>query len=231
MNRLQHLKLTLPRNIYDIREYRNAEIIILNYNSKDGLDNWMLKHYYNEVHGGLIKYYWTKVPTYFHMSHAKNMAHRIATGDVLCNVDADNYIGDGFCEYVNKEFTKNRNIILYAGTFGKIAMARENFMRLGGYDEQFIGWGYEDADMRRRAARLGLAQVNNFDNAKFKKRIDHSDALRIKHMVSKLNESRTYNKKLLEVHDKAGIITVNAGYEFGIDAHYDKRYGQVPQQA
>ena len=35
------------------------------------------------------------------------------------------------------------------------AMDRGLFEALNGFDERFVGWGYEDSDLRDRAMRLG----------------------------------------------------------------------------
>ncbi|GAB5098986.1 glycosyltransferase family 2 protein [Caballeronia sp. LZ001] len=47
--------------------------------------------------------------------------------------------------------------ILYANTPGAIVLIkRSDYMRVGGYDPRFIGWGGEDDDLLTRAVRLGV---------------------------------------------------------------------------
>ena len=41
--RLRHLKQTLPKNIKDNSNYPFIEFVILDYNSQDGLGDWMIK--------------------------------------------------------------------------------------------------------------------------------------------------------------------------------------------
>ena len=40
------------------------------------------------------------------------MAHALTTGDYVCNVDADNFVGFGFTEYLRAVFTRRPNAIL-----------------------------------------------------------------------------------------------------------------------
>lgn len=47
--------------------------------------------------------------------------------------------------------------VLYANTPGAIVLfKRSEYMRVGGYDPRFIGWGGEDDDLLSRASRLGV---------------------------------------------------------------------------
>ena len=41
MNRLQYLMQTLPVNIAGNIDYPNLEFVVLNYNSKDDMENWI----------------------------------------------------------------------------------------------------------------------------------------------------------------------------------------------
>src|ERR1700748_3109986 len=90
MNRLMHLSETLPRNIRENMDYPNVEFVVLNYNSRDDMDNWIKYNMMDYIRSGILKYYKTTEPAYFDRSHSKNMALRLATGDILCMVDADN---------------------------------------------------------------------------------------------------------------------------------------------
>lgn len=192
-DRGSHLKKTLPRNIKDNIDYPDVEFVVLDYNSNDGITEWILRKFKKETASGMIKIYQTKTPENFHMSNAKNLAHLNAEGGILCNLDADNYTGRDFAFYLNHVFCENRNVILSHWKYGKrfnkkedssgkrdgtgekklfdkikesargtpgfagrIAISKENFYRLGGYDESFTGWGLEDADFFKRATRLKL---------------------------------------------------------------------------
>ena len=53
MNRLHHLKKTLPQNIKDNQDYEDCVFVVLNYNSRDGLHEWMLENMAEQIKSGL----------------------------------------------------------------------------------------------------------------------------------------------------------------------------------
>lgn len=198
MGRVHHLKETLPQNIRDnpASDDLDVEFVVLNYNSQDDLHEWittdpeMSKH----IESGLIRYGKTTDPEFFHMSHAKNMAHRMATGDIVCNLDADNFTGEGFAAYLRSVFKKDDNVVLNPshrvsklfppddrGFFGRVAVSKENFMKLRGYDESFSGWGNEDTDLMQRAKGLGLRHLR-IDTTRYLGIIKHSNEERVENM-------------------------------------------------
>ena len=158
MGRLHHLMQTLPINIYNTEKY-DREFIILNYGSKDDLHSWAKENLKFWIKRGIVKYYRTQKPKFFVATHAKNIAHKQATGDILCNIDADNFIVDGFSKLLIETLGKSPGIIIsppsdefgQAGCCGKIAVRKEHFYNVGGYDEDWnIGWGWEDTDFQSR---------------------------------------------------------------------------------
>lgn len=156
MDRLDHLKKTLPRNIEDTKGI-DREFIILNYNSKDRMNEWLWDHFQKEIKTGLVKVFHTLEPKHFNMSHSKNAVAKQAKGDILIHIDADNFIVKGFSEWVLKAFRKDPNIIIRTdskkapGGGGKIVIKRKEFEKLQGYNETFKGWGYEDLEFIARA--------------------------------------------------------------------------------
>ena len=166
MNRLFHLKNTLEKNIIDNKNYKNLEFIVINYNSKDHLDRWMREHMSDYIQSGILKYYRTDEPESFHASKAKNLSHLLAEGEIVCNLDGDNFTGKDFAFYINFMFNQHgENIFLHFtkkpfwGTEGRMALTKENFLRLGGYDEDLLPIGHEDHDLMNRAKAFGLNYV------------------------------------------------------------------------
>lgn len=162
MNRFQDLSLTLPYNL-EYEKYPNVEFILLDYNSKEPLDDW-IKPY---VEAGKITYYRTTDPEYYSMSHSRNVAFTLANGEIVINIDADNYLQVReaelkytFCEYVNvlanqsegskSIFAKGKRLI-----HGRLGCFKKDFMELRGYDEDFDGYGYDDTDVMRRLWATG----------------------------------------------------------------------------
>jgi hypothetical protein len=177
-NRLSFLQQTLPRNLacLDPRD----EIVLLDYGSTDGLGDWVRMALLDALRDGRLKYFRAETSRW-HVSHAKNVAHRLATRRVVCNLDADNFAPAGFADWLREVFLDGPAIThgdahSYGGGYGRIALFKEDFLRLGGYDERFVGWSYDDEDLRRRAMASGQRAV--VTPAPFITFLHHSHAIR-----------------------------------------------------
>ncbi len=266
MGRAHHLKETLPKNIRDNPAFddMDVEFVVLNYNSKDDLHEWMTTdpEMKSHIESGLVRYGKTTDPEFFHMSHAKNMSHRMATGDVLCNLDADNFTGPEFAKLLHKNFSKKMDVVINPsvevsrtfgkedqGFFGRVAISRNNFMALGGYDEEFSGWGGEDEDLMQRAKGLGLDHLR-FKSIKYLGVITHSNEDRVGNMVSaenldaeikdvedkKYSKQSAFNKLFNKLKVLAKPVQANMGKGFGVgsvrmensrDLHFSKTTDRI----
>ena len=166
MNRLIHFQSTLERNLKDNDDYPNFEIVLLDYNSSDGLENWAISKLTEHITSGKIVFYRTEQPKYFHRSHSRNICFRLASGDILCNVDADNYTGSGFASYVDNIFEKYSDIYLASSltssndVLGRVCVKKSHFFSVSGYDESMEGYGFEDIDLRNRLKKLVHRRIN-----------------------------------------------------------------------
>jgi len=164
MNRLDDLKRTLPKNIKDNADYPFLEFVVLDYNSTDGLLEWMEKEMRGHIQSARVVYYRTDEPEYFDMSHSRNVAFKVAIGDIVNNVDADNFTNPGFATYLNKManqcvdckaiFAKSKQLLR-----GRVGFFKSGFIGLGGYDEDLKGYGHDDADILHRALELGFTMM------------------------------------------------------------------------
>jgi hypothetical protein len=115
----------------------------------------MMEH----ISSGKLVYYRTEEPEFFDMSHAKNVAFLAATGDIVNSVDGDNFIPPSkecdFATYINKLaneqpekaiFAKSRQLLR-----GRLGFWKREFIELGGYDQDLIGYGNEDSNLQSRA--------------------------------------------------------------------------------
>lgn len=198
MGRAHHLKQTLPRNLADSVDWsrpEEVEFVVLDYSSPDDVAQWItsdarLRPY---LDAGILKLASCEGQPYFRHSHAKNIAHALATGDIVCNVDADNFIGAGFTRFLRSVFQQKPNAIVasnrldtqlnlgqHKGCMGRIALSRSNFDMLGGYDEsdRFRGWAGEDTDLLIRAVKKFLRLVLIRDR-RFLQVVPHTDLERI----------------------------------------------------
>jgi hypothetical protein len=169
---VQHVKYTLPKNLAHNRG--QSKFILLNYNSQDGLVEYLKENHAVEIETGKLVVYTFPEPTVFHMTHAKNMAHRcgiLEGADILCNLDADNFTGENFDEYVARCFDSQENIYLWTKMFtqadgrrprgisGRIVVSDKAFVKVGGYDEKFNTWHHDDKDFNVRLKRAHYAGV------------------------------------------------------------------------
>lgn len=187
MDRLCHLRQTHLRNIEHSSSYSEAEFVLLDYGSTDGLEDWAKENLPEHMESGRVSYYRTKCrPDYFVASHAKNVAHKLASGDILCNLDCDILIPKGFCEYIESVFSGQPNSIisfesddLYGnhGCAGIIAAKRDHFYSVNGYDENIgIGWGYDDMNFQFRCRMQNSLEL--FTPPKICLCIPHSNEVR-----------------------------------------------------
>lgn len=177
--RRQHLSTTLPQNL---RDNPNALFVVLDYNDQDGLEDYILDRHADDIDSGRLVYYQNISEPRFKMAHAKNQAHRCAIhegADILVTLDADNLTGKGFTDYVLHRFSADpmlsflcpdfkalppqghrfnpaNPLRLGRGFAGRLAIRANDFLKAGGYNENFTTWRGEDMDMIARLDRMKL---------------------------------------------------------------------------
>lgn len=191
-NRLHHVRETLPQNLADNRDYPNLEFVLLDYNSSDGLGDWVRKELGDEIASGRLSYYLAPRPTHFHATHSRNMSIRLASGDIVCVVDADNYTGRGFASYLADQVEPDNFLIGCRmegddfmvvddeGCVGRYALYKTTFLDVGGMDEAHVGWGYDDMDLFRRLRAKGY-RCQSIE-PRYARCIPHDDAERSKEL-------------------------------------------------
>ncbi|MRD48912.1 glycosyltransferase [Caenimonas koreensis DSM 17982] len=236
-DRLIHLRQTLPRNLAWHQDDAEVEFVIVNYNSGDELQQWVQDECAAELASGRIVHYFNPEPTAFHASHAKNQAFRLARGSILCNLDADNFTGPGFAAYVREQLQaldflsggviEGDRIVAtnVRGVEGRNVVPRELFWALGGFDEQFSSWGYEDSNLSERMMALGLK--GRLIEERYLSCIDHGDELRTRHFSNKVtgrNTGRAFgscrDNYEIWLQKKAGGSVVCAPDRFGCGTVY-----------
>jgi len=155
MNRTSDLSETLQVNIEDNLAYPNVEFVLLDYNSKDGTGQWIKDNMMHYIKKGILVYYRTEDPEFYNMPHSRNVAFKLATGEIVNSVDADNFIRPGFADYLNRMaefqtasavFAKGKRMM-----HGRIGFYKDEWLALGGYDEDLVGYGFDDHNMLYRA--------------------------------------------------------------------------------
>lgn len=187
-NRMHQISQTLRKNLDDNMLSRDVvDFVLVDFGSTDGLMDWILDNFHQELSSGYLRYYYTDELPYWHASIAKNTAHIHARNHILVNLDCDNYTGYMGGDFVIQTFEKhNFNIVFHQfsgmyrdGSYGRIAVLSNHFHKAGGYDETFEPMAFQDNDLILRLRKLGLTYINN-SHPRFSSAIqnDKSEGLR-----------------------------------------------------
>lgn len=200
--RLDHLRQTLAKNLEDSADFKgDAVFVVLDYSGQDRIAEYVAQAHRADLEHGRVVVYTYPHAGAFHLSHAKNMAARCGMregADVLVTLDADNFVGHGFAQFVVQAFRDvgfHPGIFLAPnvpyirslafgpprpcrGYFGRLALCSKDFLKLGGYDEIFEIWGSEDVDLLARLERLGYTK--RFFDIRHLQCLPHSTEVRFK---------------------------------------------------
>jgi hypothetical protein len=170
MGRLAHLQDSLPAF--------PKPCVVVDYSCPDKSGDWA------EAQGATV----VRVhhEEHFHKTRALNLGARRAIelgATRLAFLDADTLVQPSFEEFASK---KASCLIAPPGhppLVGVLVVPTEDFLRVGGYDENYQGWGCEDLDMRLRLYLEGSV----FENipAVFLSSIPHGNDLRTQHYAVK----------------------------------------------
>jgi glycosyltransferase involved in cell wall biosynthesis len=216
-----HLERTLRANLTANRGNDGVEFVLLDYDSPDGLGAWIRQEFLPEIERGSLVYASIQNRPTFHMAHAKNVAHRIARGKILCNLDADNYCEDGFAEFLLHAFARDPAGYFRGkgrGVAGRIACRRDRFFAVGGYDEAFDrGWSWDDADFAARLERTGATKFPPPAGAWPCRALPHSHRLRGTYSVERdIWKASEAHRRLLVQSTRQRRSRANAGAVWGV---------------
>ncbi|NBT57158.1 glycosyltransferase [bacterium] len=175
MDRLFHLKETYLKNIS--RAGSDVEFILLDYGSSDGVGEWAAQN----LSG--VKLIRTNA-RYWVASHAKNIVHKAASGDILCNLDCDVTIPEGFSDYLREELSAGNRIASSEerdefgnyGCSGLVAVLKNHFYSVNGYDESMnLGWGFDSSNFTFRVSKKNSLETSLIRGAVC---LPHSDEFR-----------------------------------------------------
>jgi glycosyltransferase involved in cell wall biosynthesis len=203
MNRKHHLERTLLSNLQVMAQFDGVALVLLDYGSNDNVLDFVLGRYKHELSVGRLRYFRVDGVRVFRHAHAKNIAHRLAEGDVVCNLDADNFLTREYIQLIRLTINPEGGVIIApkgnrGGTFGRIALLRSDFCALRGYNELLShGWGYEDNEFIQ-AARWQGYQVIEVDHEMYGiVAIQHSDIERVANcFVKQRTDSFRYHQTI-----------------------------------
>jgi hypothetical protein len=169
MNRIHQIKQTLRKNLNDnINSKYKIEFILVDFGSTDGLKEYVLENFKDELDSEYLKFYYTDELKYWHSPIAKNTSHLLGNGKYLVNLDCDNFTGINGANFLIDHYkNKGDNIIIHqssnifgSGTMGRISMTKENFLKIGGYNQSLFPMSHQDGDIVNRAILNGLKYFN-----------------------------------------------------------------------
>jgi hypothetical protein len=157
-NRTYDLKRTMPYLVAAANYSPPVEICVLDYNSPDDLRDYFEKAMgtYTLVSGNSMLYRKYSGRDYYHMSHARNLATLMSSGEYFWTLSADIYLDDGAIEHARYLIGRYRYDWLQPNRYhGAIVCKRQTFIDAGGYDERLEWYGPEDRDLADRLIRRG----------------------------------------------------------------------------
>lgn len=216
MDRLFHLKETYMENMSRAGSCE-VEFVLLDYGGSDGLGEWV----YENLSG--VRFIRMSSPRYWVASRAKNVAHKAATGDVLCNLDCDVIIPEGFSDYIRDVMSSGQHIIRTEerdasgnyGCAGLVAVARDHFFSVNGYDESInLGWGFESANFVFRAAGKNSLNFSSVSGAVC---IPHSDEVRAARcQLNEISFTAEMSSRISDQMAESGDYVANKTSDWGV---------------
>jgi len=186
-NRGDQLQATWQNNVLRIQADPRLEWCIYDWGSSDGIFEWVMERLPKLTK----RIRWCqsdRMNQPWHISLGKNGAHFMANGKILMNIDADNFImpksNDMICGYIPRKLDLVHlcnDLDNHQGTYGRIALKREIFYELGGYDEALPAAGCQDVDLveRTRAKGYRVARILREGGLA----IQHGDESRLKYIT------------------------------------------------
>ena len=216
-NAIFDVKKTLKQSLSENYVYKGyIEFIIVDFSKETDLDCWLSKNCNDELSSGYLKYFREAALDSWHESIAKNRAATYTSKDVIVNVDCGFIVDFESTTRILKVFINSKNTVVHIKILqeylGHIAVPRDFFAFVGGYDESLEPTGFQTIDLFNRLSILGLHLVSYKQNEVY-----YSSFKSIHFTCGYTN--RDYNRMLNNnfIHSKKnlsqGILIANGCYE------------------
>ena len=219
-NRFSFLEQTLRKNL-DQNDPHLCEFVLVDFGSEENVTDWIKTEFAHELGAGYLTCFEARGLGDWHASIAKNTVHLQASGDILVNLDCDNFTGTDGAKFVRDQFLNTEDEIVFwqyskkklDGTFGRIGMTRRLFHELGGYDQNLLQMGYQDGDLKDRAMALGAKLVHDRSN-------QYNGAIKNDKFVPKemsWKQMNEQNERTSANNIRAGKLVANKGKRIGLE--------------
>lgn len=230
MNRHHQLVQTLEPNLRCVNAFKGrVEWVIVNLRCTATPDNaeWqqsdvLIREAAAELlERGWVRYY-TGTVDHYHQSICKNLATRHATGVFVINLDIDNKISlkDTIAllergEELNRTLYHGWDGTWGSGTSGMFGLPRHLYDLLGGYNEEFAPYGYDEYDLRARATAMTGWPTTRLCQRQV---IQNTDAERAQHLGTEtpLLDQNAANRALSQENIRNGKLVCNPHHSAAI---------------
>jgi hypothetical protein len=146
--RFAHLKSTLP----SLMALPDCEVVVVDYDCPQGAGDWVQSTF------PAAKVVRVRDRPHFKAAEARNRGVAVATSPWLFMVDADVGVAPVFIAAIRPQLRPGvflRPEPLLHELCGALVVAASDLAAIGGYDEVFEGWSWEDVDAVRRLEETG----------------------------------------------------------------------------
>jgi predicted glycosyltransferase involved in capsule biosynthesis len=140
------------------------------------------------------------------MAHAKNIAHKLASGGIVCNLDADNIISESYIQNIISLYNSCKKKVIFgsADANNRVVIMKKYFEAIGGYNEELIGGSWFYKDLCKRACKL--LKLEKIKLRQFNECIQHSDEERVQNFDPKIMEQAlNFDYKDFKLKDEAAM--------------------------
>lgn len=199
--RLDHLRQTLPR----VAAQPGVSIVVVDYDCPQQSGHWVMENFpgAHVVH--------VESEPGFSVAVARNAGGQAAVTPWLAFFDADILVGDGFFDAVSRTLAGGRYYRpapLTWQTWGSVICERDAFLKVGGYDSVYEGWGGEDDDFYALLDFAGMRASSV--NGSFLSEIPHPDEMRTKYHAE--GKKRSHQRNQLYRMAKFDLMRLSRSY-------------------
>jgi len=219
MNRAYDLKQTLPSNIEAANASSPVEIVILDYNSQDGLEEYInnTRETISLADGNLLTYAKYTGRSYYHMAHARNLSVLASSGEYINISNADVFFAEDYFKIIRELLLSRKPVWIKPPQrhLGILICQRQEFIDAGGFDERFEFYGPEDKDLILRLQRRGGKFVSCPSKIISQIRTPNSEKVKNYRLALSKQEMSKLMKPIYEENVRNRVMVANEGVEWG----------------
>jgi hypothetical protein len=210
MNRAYDLKKSMPHLIKAAKKSPPVEIFVLNYSSKDDLEEYMIEQI--AQNRGLFNYMRIDGEEFYNSPKARNIAQRASKGEYGIQWACDSYCKPEFIKVIRELIEKEKPVWMAEQWLGRAIVCRKDeFIASGGYDERFNYYAPEDRDFCMRLHRRGGKFVQYPSDLLWDTPTGWKEKLRYVQKSGSHRLQLNKMRKIFEENCKKGVLVANEG--------------------